>query len=103
MVRNPPPRQLNKKETLETLTHWETTFKTFYKRDESYKCFFKPNMKWNPSEAYYGLQDENEGSNPRKRDELCEDLKDLLHTFAGYLPHSYLTEKILKSQSWSMV
>ena len=28
------------------------------------------------------------GANPRKKDELCEDLKDLLSTFVGYLPHS---------------
>ena len=103
VARNPPPRQLNNKETLETLTHWETTFRTFYKRDDVYKYFFKPGISWDPSEQYYGLQDDNEGSNPRKKDELCEDLKDLLSTFAGYLPHSYLTEKILQSCSWAEV
>ena len=103
MARNPPPRQLNNKETLETLTHWETTFRTFYKRDDVYKCFFKPNLSWDPSKQYYGLADESEGSNPRKKEELCEDLKDLLCTFSGYLPHSYLTEKILQSSSWTNV
>ena len=101
LARNPPPRQLTNKETLETLTHWETTFRTFYKRDDVYKYFFKPNISWNPSEIHYGLSDEGEGSNLRKKDELCEDLKDLLNTFAGYLPHSYLTEKILQSHSWA--
>ena len=103
VARNPPPRQLNNKETLETLTHWETTFRTFYKRDDVYKYFFKPGISWDPSEQYYGLRDDNEGSNPRKKDELCEDLKDLSSTFAGYLPHSYLTEKILQSCSWAEV
>ena len=60
-------------------------------------------MAWNPSENYYGLQDESEGVNARKRDELCEDLKDLLNTFAEYLPHSYLMEKILQSRSWANI
>ena len=32
-----------------------------------------------------------------------EELKDLLSTLAGYLPHSYLTDKILQSSSWPSV
>ena len=103
IARNPPPRQLTIKETLETLTHWETTFKIYYKRDEIYRAFFKADFKWNPNEECFGLQDETAGSNPQMKAELCEDLKDLLNTFSGYLPHSYLTGKILKSSSWKSV
>ena len=67
IARNPPPRQLTIKETLETLTHWETTFKIYYKRDEIYRAFFKADFKWNPNEECFGLQDETAGSNPRTK------------------------------------
>ena len=50
----------------------------------------------------YDLSDEVDGDN-RKAEELSEDLQDLLNTLAGYLPHSYLTDKILKSTCWSNI
>ena len=94
--RTPPPRQLGPNETLESLTHWQTTFRTFYKKDDSYKLFFKKNQKWNHLRPNYDLQDEADGEK-RTSEELSEDLTDLLNTLAGYLPHSYLTDKILKN------
>ena len=96
-ARTPPPRQLSSHETLESLTHWETTFRTFYKRD-SYKIFFKKShSEWDYTKAHYGLNNEV-GGESRKKDELAEDL---LNTLAGYLPYSYLTDKILKhSKGW---
>ena len=57
--------------------------------------FFRPHMCWDPSKDHYGLSEETGGSNPRTTEELCDDLMDLLNTFAGYLSHSHLTEKIL--------
>ena len=93
--RTPPPRQLTSNETLESLTHWETAFRTFYKRDDMYRIFFKKDVKWNHLMPNYDLSDEVDGDK-RKAEELCEDLQDLLNTLAGYLPHSYLTDKILK-------
>ena len=102
-VRTPPPRQLLNMETLESLTHWKTSFRTFYKKDPDYKIFFKPNMQWNANAQNYGLLDEADGAK-RKAIELSEDLVDLLTTLAGYLPHSYLTDKILKStENWDQV
>ena len=105
-ARTPPPRPLGAKETLETLTHWKTTFRTFYKRDDTYKYFIKEQTKWDPSdEAYYGQVDEDAASTlKRKKADMKEDLVDLLNTLAGYLPHSYLTDKILKStKGWKDV
>jgi hypothetical protein len=98
--RTPPPRQLTANETLESLTHWQTTFRTFYKRDDTYKIFFKKDLTWNYLRPNYNLNDEV-GGEERKADELSEDLQDLLNTLAGYLPHSYLTDKILKSTSFA--
>ena len=105
-ARTPPPRPLGAKETLESLTHWKTTFRTFYKRDDTYKHFIKEETNWDPSDdAYYGQVDEVATSTlKRKKAEMKEDLEDLLNTLAGYLPHSYLTDKILKStKGWKDV
>ena len=93
-TRTPPPRQLGPKETLESLTHWRTSFKTFYKRDEAYKRFFKFGVVWNNEEENYGFTDD--GSDYRAED-IAEDLRDLLNTLASFLPYSYLTDKILNT------
>ena len=90
-VRRPPPRQLGPKETLELLTHWQTAFRTFYKRDDVYKRFFRSGITWSYEEENYGfVNEENEDAV-----DIAEDLIDLLNTLASYLPHSYLTDKIL--------
>ena len=93
--RTPPPRQLGSQETLESLTHWQNSFKTFYKRDDAYKRFFKPNISWNSSEPNYGLQSTD--NEYRSAEDIAEDLMDLLNTLSGYLPFSYLTDKILEN------
>ena len=67
-----------------------------------YKIFFKKDLKWNHLMPNYDLSDEVDGDN-RKAEELSEDLQDLLNTLAGHLPHSYLTNKILKSTCWSSI
>ena len=102
-ARTPPPRPLGSKETLDTLSHWKTTWKTFYKRDESYKYFVRETTTWDPSDINYGQVDEVEGLK-RKAADMKEDLLDLLNTLAGYLPHSYLTDKIVSgTKSWAEV
>ena len=53
-------------------------------------------MKWDQSKEDYDLKEEV-GGELRKAPELSEDLQDLLSTLSGYLPHSYLTDKILKN------
>ena len=92
MSRTPPPRQLGTKETLESLTHWKTTFRTFYKKDDAYRIFFKSDAKWNHSQPNYDLADETVGEK-RKAADLSEDLIDLLspeyscRLLATLLPH----------------
>ena len=102
-ARTPPPRQLGAKETLDTLTHWKTTFRTFYKRDSVYNHFIKLTTTWDPSDDDYKQEEEKTGLK-RKPADMREDLVDLLNTLAGYLPHSYLTDKIvLGTNNWSEV
>ena len=102
-ARTPPPRQLGSKETLDTLIHWRSTFWTFYKRDGDYKHFMTGATVWDPSCEDYGQVAEVKG---QKRAPLIlkEDLVDLLNTLAGYLPHSYLTDKIVSdTKNWKEV
>ena len=53
-VRNPPPRMLVASETLQTLNHWKTSFRTYYRRDSFYKGFLLPDAVWDPAAANYG-------------------------------------------------
>ena len=95
-ARTPPPRQLTANETLETLSHWKTTLRTFYEKDDTYKVFFKKDYVWDNSKENFDLKDEEDGE-MRKAADVSEDLEDLLNTLSGYLPHSYLTDKILNN------
>lgn len=99
--RTPPPRQLTANESLESLNHWRSTFRTFYKRDDAYRRFFRSDFNWNPKAVNYGLQEETDGLK-RSAADLKEDLIDLLNTLAGFLPHSYLTDKLLsETTNWN--
>ena len=98
MVRNPPPRMLTSTETLYTLNHWKTAFRTYYRRDSFYKGFLLPEATWNPLADNYGqTADRHDGTVIRSAQDKCEDLKDFLHTIVGYLPFPYLTEKIVRA------
>ena len=102
-VKCPPPRQLGTAETLESLTHWKNTFRTYFKKDDSYKPLMRLNKTWDPSAVNYGQVDENEGLE-RSASEVKEDLIDLLNTLAGFLPHSYLTDKLVSNTNiWNDV
>ena len=96
LVRNPPPRMLTLTETLHSLNHWKTCFRTYYRRDSYFKGFLLPTVRWDPSVANYGLRADVQGDQViRSAEDKCEDLKDFLNTLVGYLPFPYLTEKIV--------
>ena len=98
LVRNPPPRPLALQETLYSLNHWRTNFRTYYRRDSYFKCFLLPNAQWDPTAEHYGQRPErSEGVITRSAEDKSEDLKDFLNTLIGYLPFPYLTEKILNA------
>ena len=95
-VRNPPPRMLTVSETLYSLNHWKTNFRTYYRRDSYYKGFLLPQASWDPSAQYYGqVPDRQDGTVTRTAEDKGEDLRDFLNTLVGYLPFPYLTEKIV--------
>ena len=98
LVRNPPPRMLTLTETLHSLNHWKTCFRTYYRRDTYFKGFLLPTVQWDPSATNYGLRADIQGEQVvRSAEDKCEDLKDFLNTLVGYLPFPYLTEKIVNA------
>ena len=93
----PPPRQLTNTETLESLEHWRNKFRAFFKRDSINKKFLISNLTWDPNVENYGFLDNEEITAV----ERCDDFKDFLYTLAGFLPHSYLTTKIVEeTRKW---
>ena len=95
-VRNPPPRMLTMTETLHSLNHWKTAFRTYYRRDAYFKAFLLPNAVWDSTAANYGQTADTNGTvTTRTAADKGEGLKGFLNTMVGYLPITYLTEKIV--------
>ena len=90
-VRNPPPRMLTSSETIYSLNHWRTNFRTYYRRDSYFKCFLLPTATWDANATNYGQSaDMENGVVIRSAQDKGEDLVDFLHTLIGYLPISEL-------------
>ena len=69
------------------------------KRDDSYRPFLT--KEWDPTHVNYGLVAEADGLQ-RQPAALKDDLCDFLHILASYMPHGYLTDKLL-TKSTSLV
>ena len=92
-----PPRPLTATETTHSLSQWRINFKQYCKKDETFKFFLQTTTKWDFSKDNAGFL-VNEGT--RTPAVLKEDLQDFLLMLASYLPHGYLTDKLLtKSKS----
>ena len=88
-----PPRQLVDTETTHSLTQWKINFKQYCKRDDNYRHFLLATTTWNAAVENYGFAN-NVGN--RTPEMLKEDVQDFLLMLASYLPHGYITDKILK-------
>ena len=88
-VKFPPPRPLTKKETLDSLDHWKSQFRTFFKRDDTFRPFLRSDLTWDPNLNNYGFT----GTNAQ---EESDNFEDFLNVLSGFLPHSYLTSRITK-------
>ena len=90
-VRNPPPRMLTASESLYSLNHWKTAFRTYYRRDSFYKGFLLPRATWDPHHAHYAQEADydDDGILVRSAEDKGEDLRDFLHTLVGFLPFPY--------------
>jgi len=84
-------------ETLHSLNHWKTSFRTYYRRDSFFKAFLLPEATWSKSQVNYGqTEDKQNEVTVRSALDKGEDLKNFLSMIAGYLPFPYLTEKIVE-------
>ena len=98
-VKFPPPRPLAKKETLDTLDHWKSQFRTYFKRDDTFRPFLSASFKWDPAKRHFGFTNETTGDSVYEASEKAEDFSDLLNVLSGFLPHSYLTARLAKDTS----
>ena len=91
-VKVPVPRQLGETETTETLKHWQTCFRNYYRRDSYYSYFL--DAQWDPSVVNYALTEEGDDSiHKRTAVQMKADLISFLNLRAAYLPFSYATER----------
>ena len=88
----PYPRQLTKKETLDSLSHWQTSVKNYFKRFPYYAQYFKRTCTWTKANDNYGFTG-NEAA------EKADNLETLLDTLAGFLPGPYITHKITSTST----
>ena len=90
------PRKLECKETVLSLQQWKMQYKQYMKQDDQYKTFLGSNVVWDPNLPNYGFIAETRGLE-RTANDIMDDCKDFLHILATFLPHGYLTEKIVKT------
>ena len=80
----PLPRQLSEKETFESLKHWKTCFRNFYRRDSYYAFFLRSNTKWDPMKENYGFTSGSETDGLRRPPiDLKDDLLAFLNIAVG--------------------
>ena len=61
-----PPRKLGS-ETLESFEHWQSQFRSCYKRDPNYAAFFDSDVKWDSSKESWGLRADKIGDSAKDR------------------------------------
>ena len=95
-VKVPPPRQLTQNETLDSLDHWKSIFRSYFRRDSVFRQFLASEFTWDPQRNHHGFTDEENGMSAQEKSDA---LVDFLNSLAGFLPHSYLTSKIQSTNS----
>ena len=97
-IRMKEPRKLECKETQQSLDQWKMQFRQYVKQDDHYRKFLSSDIQWQPQETNYGFLAETDGLKRSARAQK-EDCCDFLHTLATFLPHGYLTEKIVATST----
>ena len=85
----PYPRQLNATETLDSLTHWKSHVRNYFRRDENLKLFFARTTTWTYLSPNYGFTGDEASLK-------ADYLEGLLDTIAGFMPGPYLTAQLTK-------
>ena len=90
------PRKLECQETRMSLQQWRMQFRQFVKQDDHYRGFLASDVQWDPLADNYGFLTETTGLRRSPRS-MKDDCQDFLHMLATFLPHGYLTEKIVST------
>ena len=91
-----PPRPLTESEDSHSLARWKTNFKQFTKKAPEYQHFLKSTTVWNANAVNYGFTANVGDVTPA---DLKDHIEDFLHLLNSYLPHGFLTDKILKKST----
>ena len=97
-VKIPLPRKLELKETMQSLVQWRMQFKQYIKQDDNYRCFIASDVTWDPAHLTYGFAAEDNGRQ-RTAVQKMDDCKDFLLLLCTFLPHGYLTDKIVQTST----
>ena len=87
-----PPRPLTNSESSHSLAQWKINFRQFIKKDDAYSSFLKSTVQWDATKENYGF---TRNMDDRTPDQISDDLQDFLHTLASYMPHGFITDRIL--------
>ena len=98
LVKVPPPRPLTNKETTHTLAQWKINFRQYCKKDEAYKFFLKTSTSWDLTRTNCGFTNSTVAG--KDAQVLADDLDDFLHMLASFLPHGYITQKIVSKSTF---
>ena len=87
-----PPRPLTNSESSHSLAQWKINFRQFIKRDDAYASFLKSSVSWDATKENYGF---TRNMDERTPGQISDDLEDFLHMLASYMPHGFITDRIL--------
>ena len=87
------PRRLEQRENLQSLNHWKSTFRNYYRRCQYYGVFLLPDTTWDTSRNRGFTEPETTGLK-RNVQTLAADLTGFLDCIGSYLPFDYVSEKL---------
>ena len=101
------PRKLDQTETLQSLNHWRSVLKNYYRRCQFYGYFLAPGIPWDNSQNR-GFTTNETGGLKRNPATLASDLDGFLSCIANYLPFDYVSEKLVSESRdmnsvWSII
>jgi len=91
-----PHRPLTNNESSHSLAQWKINFRQFVKKDDAYASFLKSSVKWDATKESYGF---TKNLDDRTPDQVSDDLQDFLHMLASYMPHGFITDRILQQST----
>ena len=86
----PYPRQLTRTESLDSLSHWVSCVRNYFRRTPQFQPFFKRSATWDCTKQNYGFETAN-------AEDEADNLEALLDTISSFLPGPYITNQITKT------